>query len=285
MKRTLKAALLALATVWSSQAADIAPSRTVTYKTVEGIGLKLDIFEPAGLKVTDQRPAIVFFFGGGWSSGSTRQFYQQAEFMAAQGMVAVSADYRVKARNKTTPFECVQDGKSAIRWVREHAAELGVAPNRIVAAGGSAGGHVAACTGIIPDEQEMGKKLPFSSVPNAMILFNPVLDTTKAGYGAKEFRPERQTDISPCHHVRKGIVPTLILHGTADRTVPFENAQRFTRLMQEAGNSCSLIPFEGRDHGFFNGSFFRKANADADFDRTMMHSIEFLKAHRFLAYP
>jgi acetyl esterase len=285
MIRILTAALLALATVWSSPAADIAPSRTVTYKTVEGLGLKLDIFEPAGWKATDQRPAIVFFFGGGWSSGSTRQFYQQAEVMAAHGMVAISADYRVKSRNKTTPFECVQDGKSAIRWVREHAAELGVDPNRIVAAGGSAGGHVAACTGVIPDGEETGGKSPSSSAPNAMILFNPVLDTTQAGYGAKEFKPERQTEISPCHHVRKGIVPTLILHGTADRTVPFENAQRFTRLMREAGNTCLLIPFEGKDHGFFNGSFFRKANGDADFDRTMMHSIEFLKAHRFLAHP
>ncbi len=103
--------------------------------------LKLDVFEPAGLKPTDHRPAIVFFFGGGWSGGDAKQFYQQAKAMTEQGMVVFSADYRVKSRNKTTPFECVKDGKSAIRWVREHAAELGIDPDRIVAAGGSAGGH------------------------------------------------------------------------------------------------------------------------------------------------
>ncbi len=194
----------------------------------------------------------------------------------------VVIDYRVKSRNKTTPFECVKDGKSAIRWVREHAAEFGVDSNRIVASGGSAGGHVAACTGVIEGVEEAGESASISSVPNAMILFNPVLDTTSKGYGAKNFKPEQQTDISPCHHVRKGIVPTIIFHGTADKTVPFENAERFTRLMQEAGNQCVLVPFEGKDHGFFNGSFFRKGNHDADFDLTMNHSIDFLKANRII---
>ena len=107
---------------------------------MDGVELKLHVFEPEGLKASDHRAAIVFFFGGGWTGGDAKQFYQQARAMSDRGMVAFSADYRVKGRNKTTPFECVKDGKSAIRWVREHAAELGVDPERIVAAGGSAGG-------------------------------------------------------------------------------------------------------------------------------------------------
>ncbi len=264
------------------QAADITPTRSVIYKSVDGIDLKMDVFEPAGLKPTDHRPAIVFFFGGGWSGGNTNQFYQHAKAMSEQGMLAFSADYRVKSRNKTTPFECVKDGKSAIRWVREHAVELGIDPNRIVASGGSAGGHVAVCTGVIEGVVEAGENAKISSVPNAMILFNPVLDTTTKGYGAKNFKPEQQTDLSPCHHVRKDIVPTIVFHGTADKTVPFENAERFTRLMQEAGNQCELVSFEGKDHGFFNGSFFRKSNGDSDFDLTMKRSIEFLTSHGIL---
>jgi acetyl esterase len=176
----------------------------------------------------------------------------------------------------------VKDGKSAIRWVREHATELGVDPDRIVAAGGSAGGHVAACTGVIEGFEEAGEKTAISSIPNAMILFNPVLDTTGKGYGAQKFKPEQQTELSPCHHVRKGIVPTLVLHGTADKTVPFENAERFSKLMKDAGNECLLVPFEGKDHGFFNGSSFRKGNGDADFDLTIKYSFEFLKARGIL---
>ena len=88
----------------------------------------------------------------------------------------------------------------------------------------------------------------------------------------------RKTEVSPAHHVKKGIPPTLIFHGTADKTVPFENVERFTALMKEAGNQCTLVPFKGKGHGFFNGSFFRAKNTDEDFDVTMAKSLEFLKS-------
>lgn len=111
-------------------------------------------------------------------------------------MVAFSADYRVKSRNQTTPFECVQDARAAIRWVRAHAAEWGIDPDRIVASGGSAGGHLAACTAVIVDGDKAVENAKFSSVPNALVLFNPVLDTTAKGYGAKNFKAEQQTTLA-----------------------------------------------------------------------------------------
>ena len=259
------------------------PDRLTTYKTLDGIELKLHSFEPAGLTAGDLRPAIVFFFGGGWSGGDPKQFFQQARAMADQGMVAFSADYRVKGRNQTTPFEAVQDARSAIRWVREHAATLGVDPSRIVAAGGSAGGHLAACTGLRLGTDTKTDNLKVSSTPNALVLFNPVLDTTAKGYGAKNFSPEQQTDLSPCHHVKKDTVPTIIFHGTADKTVPFENAERFTRLMIDAGNTCVLVPFAGKDHGFFNGNFFRPSNDGTDYAQTITGTIEFLTKHGYLS--
>lgn len=279
----LAALLLPLGIPSSATGAGMEPDRLIPYKSVDGVKLKLHVFEPEGLKASDHRSAIVFFFGGGWSGGDAKQFYQQARATSDRGMVAISADYRVKSRNKATPFECVKDGKSAIRWVREHAAELGVNPERIVAAGGSAGGHVAACTSVIEGHDEKGENMAVSSAPDAMILFNPVIDTTEKGYGATRFAPEQQTELSPCHHVRKGLVPTILFHGTADHTVPFENVERFTRLMQEAGNECVLVTFEGKDHGFFNGSFFRKGNGDTDHDATINRSVEFLTAHGFLS--
>ncbi|MDB4796380.1 alpha/beta hydrolase fold domain-containing protein, partial [Akkermansiaceae bacterium] len=110
------------------------------------VELKLHVFNPEGHKASDSRPAIVFFFGGGWNGGSPKQFYPHSEHLASLGMVAISAEYRVKSRNKTTPMECVKDGNSAIRWVRSHAKELGINPDMIAAGGGSAGGHVAAAT-------------------------------------------------------------------------------------------------------------------------------------------
>lgn len=262
-------------------AADFEPDEKIIYKSVGKTKLKLHVFKPAGLQLSEQRPAVVFFFGGGWKSGNPKQFYQQADFLRNLGLVVFSAEYRVKSRNKTTPFECVKDGKSAIRWVREHAAEFGVDPERIVASGASAGGHVAVCTELIDNVEEAEENREVSSRPNVLILYNPVLDTTKEGYGAANFEPEQQTALSPIHHVRAGMVPTLVFHGTADKTVPFENAQRFTKLMKDAGNLCTLVPFEGKGHGFANGSFFRPKNGDVDFDLTMKDSYEFLTQHGF----
>jgi acetyl esterase len=260
----------------------IVPDKTVTYKNLDKADLKLHVFNPKGHKLTDKRPAIVFFFGGGWMGGSPRQFYQQAKSFAALGFVAMSAEYRVIGKHKATPFECVKDGKSAVRWIRQHAAELGVDSDRIVAAGGSAGGHVAACIGVIQGHEEEGENTNISAMPNAMILYNPVIDTTEKGYGMSKVGEERKTEISPCHHVRKGIPPTLVFHGTADTTVPFENVERFTKLMKDAGNKCRLVPFDKKGHGFFNGSFFRRKNGDNDFNITMDKSIEFLTDFGFL---
>ena len=121
---------------------------------------------------------------------------------------------------------------------------------------------MAACTGIIDGYEEAVDDLKVSSLPNAMILFNPVLDTTKKGYGAGRYSAAQQTALSPNHHIREGLVPTLVLHGTADTTVPFENAERFERLMKDAGNDCRLVAFDGAKHGFFNGKFFRPKTKD-----------------------
>jgi len=252
------------------------PDTTLIYKTIGETKLQLHVFNPDDHKATDKKPAIVFFFGGGWMGGTPRQFYQQARAFAERGVVAMSAQYRVIGTHKTTPFECVKDGKSAVRWIRAHAGDLGIDPNRIIAAGGSAGGHVAACTGVIKGYEEAGEDTAISSLPNAMILYNPVIDTTEKGHGVDKVGQDRKTDISPCHHVTQGIPPTLIFHGTADKAVPFENVERFTRLMKEAGNRCELVPFEEQGHGFFNGSLFRPNNSDDSFHATMERSTTFL---------
>lgn len=266
--------LLCAAALWAQDA--FKPNTAYCYKTTPQGKLMLDVFLPAKHKASDKRPVIVFFFGGGWATGAPNQFYQQARYFADKGFVAISADYRTFKKHGTTPFECVKDGKSAIRWVREHAKELGIDVRKVVASGGSAGGHVAACTGLISDYEEEGENLTISSEPNAMVLFNPVIDTGEKGYGMKKVGEDRKTDISPVHHVAKGIVPTIIFHGTADKTVPFENAERFAKLMKEAGNTCELVPFPGKGHGFFNGSFFKAQLSDEDLYVTMKKSYAFL---------
>ena len=232
------------------------PDKLIVYKTTEDakgkeVKLRLHVFEPAGHKASDRRAAIVLFFGGGWVGGSPGQFYPHCKYLASRGMVAMAAEYRVRKHHGTTPFECAADGKSAVRYVRANAARLGIDPGRIAAGGGSAGGHVAACTGTIAGLDEPGEDTAVSSRPDAMVLFNPVIDCSQKGYGHSRLK-ERYKEISPVDNVRKGVPPTILFHGTADKTVPFANAQAFQKAMKEAGNRCELVPFEGAGHGFFN---------------------------------
>jgi acetyl esterase len=259
-------------------AAEYQPDTKVVYKTIGETELSLHQYTPEGLQASDKRPAIVFFFGGGWSSGNPKQFYQQARQFADMGLVTFSAEYRVRSRNKTTPFDAVEDAKSAIRWVRAHAAELGVDPDRIVASGGSAGGHIAGCTGVIVGLEAKGEDLSVSSVPNAMVLYNPVLDTTKKGYGLKQVTEARKTEVSLTHQVRPNVVPSIVFHGTGDTTVPFENAERFTRLMTKAGNRCELKAFEGQGHGFFNSTFFQAKRKTVTYDQIINDTVTFLSS-------
>ena len=139
---------------------DLPGAKIETYKTVGDVKLNLYLFIPEGHQASDKRPAIVFFFGGGWTNGSPAQFEPHCLHFASRGMVAVAADYRVKSRHGVTPVECVADAKSAVRWLRANAAKLGVDPARIAAGGGSAGGHVATCTGVIEglDEKSEDRK-------------------------------------------------------------------------------------------------------------------------------
>jgi len=262
------APLLALAGV--SYPPQMDGARVETYKTVGDTKLNLYIFTPAN---ATNAPAIVFFFGGGWSQGSPQQFEEQCRYLAKRGMVAITADYRVKSRQGAKPVQCVADARSAIRWVRANAAKLGVDPTRIAAGGGSAGGHIAACTAFIGEFDEPGEDKSVSATPNAMVLFNPALVLAPMGgvnleksFGAKV--PEdrlgtKPENISPVHHVAKNGPPAIVFHGRADTTVPFATAEAFTAKMKAAGNRCELVGFDGQPHGFFNREPFRSQTLDA----------------------
>jgi acetyl esterase len=251
---------------------EIPGARVESYREVEGRELKLWIFEGTGTAEKGApRPAIVFFFGGGWKFGSPTQFVPQARALAERGMVACVADYRVASRDGVKPTECVADAKACVRWIRSNAGRLGVDPGRIIAAGGSAGGHLAAATAFLPGLDPDGKDSPVSSAPNALALFNPALvlapvegvDLTGFLANATEERLGcRPEEISPAHHVRNGGVPTLIHHGSVDSTVPFASAEKFAALMKAAGNYCELVCYEGQAHGFFNRPPFQESTLE-----------------------
>jgi len=251
MKRLLQMLILSLPLVASAQVANLEGTKVHQYKQVGDAKLFLHVFNPKGHKDSDQLPAIVFFFGGGWNGGTPKQFDPHCRYLASRGMVAITAEYRVKSRNKTTPFECVKDGKSAIRWVRENAGKLGVDAKRVAAGGGSAGGHVAAATGNCPSLEEKGENMKISSKPNALVLFNPVYDNSSKGFGHDRVK-SRWKEISPMHNIAKGAPPTIVFLGTKDKLIPVATGQEYDRRMKAVGSRSELHLYKDATHGFFN---------------------------------
>lgn len=255
-----RTALLALAVALASTTSraettklELEGARAEVYKTASGDDLYLYFFEPEGHDpAKDKRPAIVFFFGGGWNGGTPTQFEQHSRYLAKRGMIGICADYRVQSRQKTSPRECVADGKSAVRFIRANAERLGIDPDRLAAGGGSAGGHVAATTGFcdgLDDPADANPKV--SSKPNALVLFNPVYDNGPTGYGnsrVTEWFPQ----ISPAHNISKDDPPTIVFLGTKDSLIPVATAEKFKADMDAVGVKSVLHLYEGQAHGFFN---------------------------------
>ncbi len=225
------------------------PPSQFVFKTVGERKLTADVSYPESWRPGDRRPAIVFWSGGGFSTGETPQFRPQAGHFAARGMVAIRAEYRGRIKDGVGVDECLKDALSAMRWIRKHAATLGVDPNRIVASGGSAGGFLAASVWTAENLHSPGDDLSVSPKPNAMILFNPAL-------GFETWRKAR-VDVppglpDPLRDIRKGMPPTLVLIGTKDEFLPA--CQSFCAKGRELGARMEIELYEGQPHAFFNRS-------------------------------
>tara|TARA_B100000683_G_scaffold212383_1_gene207254 strand:+ start:102 stop:974 length:873 start_codon:yes stop_codon:yes gene_type:complete len=242
------------------------------YRTVDGIDLGIHFYQPADAK--SPTPAVVFYFGGGWRSGSIGQFQLQADYLKQRGVTCCLVEYRIKSKHGVTPFACVEDGRSAMRYIREHASRLNIDVDRICASGGSAGGHVAANTAFAKNCDAANDNLAIDPTPAAMFLFNPVLDTVVESWQARSHNDtvnalledfgSRGVDVSPIHQVQRGLMPVTIVHGEDDVTVPFNQTTDFAQRMQDAGNDCHVIGYPGYGHGFFNYRDGKKPEAFID---------------------
>ena len=270
---------------------ELPDARSEIYRVSGETELRAWIFEPDGHSTDDARPAVVFFFGGGWNGGTPGQFAPQARYLAERGMVAIVADYRVKSRQGTLANVAVDDAKAAVRWARTHAERLGIDPDRIAAGGGSAGGHLAAATALLPGHDSGESTSEVSARPNALLLFNPVLMT--APYiGESESEKQKFVNfekrlgapgesMSPYHNVRPGLPPTIVFHGEKDKTVPYHQAALFCDAMKSAGNRCELVGYPGQGHGFFNA---RRAD-DSAYRDSMARTDDFLVSLGWLVKP
>ncbi len=224
------------------------------YKQADGVDMEAYVFPVAGPAPEEGRSALLFFFSSTWDSGLVSQFAPHALYFANRGIQPILFDYRVTSRfPAATPADAMSDVRSAVRWARKHAADLKISPDRIAACGAAAGAHAALAAAALKDFDDPSDDLSVSCIPDALILFCPILDFSKKGVGRSKFpdrRMAKRADLM--RHPRRKMPPMIIFHGTADRVVPFENSQRYRKKMWWRRNPCKLRDFETQGHGFFN---------------------------------
>jgi acetyl esterase len=218
------------------------------YHEVEPEPMRLHVFKPTGWSAEDKRPAWIHFFGGGFVNGTPLQSAGQGRNAAKLGLVGIAVDYRVKNRHGTDASACVADARAALRWVQDHAAELGVDPTRIVVSGSSAGGHLALWTAITktpwgsdPAEAPLHK-------PAALILLSAAADTSEVtGQRAERFAGHG-ADLSATQNVDAKMPPVLMFHGNADATVPYKYAVELHEVLTMWGNDCTFVTIPRGGH-------------------------------------
>ena len=228
----------------------------ILYKQVDTLKLFLEVYHPDQIEADSTYPAMVFFYGGGWKGGKRTQFLEYAKYFSKRGMVCFLADYRTKRSSRTTPFESLKDAKSAVRFIRKNAQQFHIDTTQIIAAGGSAGGHLAAGTALIEGYNDENDDLSVSCIPNALVLYNPVVDNGPGGYGYERIG-DSYKEFSPLHNIKKGAPPTIFFLGTNDQLIPVVTAEYYKMVMDKVESRCDLKIYEGAKHGFFNYKKFK----------------------------
>lgn len=227
-------------------------AETFFYREAGTPPMRLFVVKPSGWKAGDRRAALMFFFGGGWTTGTPASSIFWARFAADLGMIGIAPDYRTKGRHEVSPLSSVADSRAALRWVQDHADELGLDPARIVVGGNSAGGHVALWTTITHAPPGSHEKESPRLKPAALILFSTVSDTSvETGYTPQRFG-ERAVALSPVHRLDATMPPVLAFHGDADQTVPLRQALALRDKLVASGNACELHIVPGGGHNFGN---------------------------------
>lgn len=219
------------------------------FRKIGDVDLEAHIFYPEDFNKSDHRPCYIYFHGGSWRTGMPEWGYESCKRYASKGMVSISFEYRSIDLNGIKIPDCIADAKYAVYWVRKYATELGIDTGRIVADGFSSGGHLVACTAILPDYHDKESDKTISCKPNAIILESAV-------YSTKEYNNlitgGNGESISPLYQLKNNLVPTLMFHGKEDTMVPYKDFEGFVEKMEKLHNKFSYKSFEGVGHFYYS---------------------------------
>jgi acetyl esterase/lipase len=251
---------------------------SIIYKKIDSIQLEMRFFSPPQIDSTYNYPALVFFSGGGWYNCSLTQFEPQARYFAERGVVCFLVEYRVWSTHRASIFDCIADAKYSIRFIKINANRFNINANKLIVAGASSGGHLAAATAMTEGYDDPKDNLAISSKPNAMILYNPVIDLGPSDKEVYGWIGEKYKDLSPLHNIKYETPPTLMFFGTEDGGISMEASAYFCAAMKAVGSRCDLFLYEGQEHGFFNYKrstlYYKKTTLEAD---KFLISLDYLK--------
>lgn len=237
----------------------------VEYVKRGATSLHMDVFMP--LNAAAPRPAIVLYHGGGWIVGERKDERDLARFLASMGYTAATASYRLCTEKGPHYPIPVQDALAAVKFMRSHAADYGVDPQRIAVGGESAGGQIALMVGLVKDPSIFGDdSFPgvSSEVSAVLSIYGPTdmtplfdkaigivrrMGVAYLGCGPREC-PEKWKAASPVTYVRKDAPPVLMIQGDRDVVVPFEQAEMFQKAMESVGGRSHLVRVRGAGHGW-----------------------------------
>jgi acetyl esterase/lipase len=262
MIHTLRYIALTLTLATSLHAAEPGITPDVVYGHKDGMALTFDVIAPA----EPNGAAVLWLQSGGWYSGWAPPEAMQA---ASQGFLAEGFTMLIVRHGsapKYTVPEAVADVRRCVRYVRMHADELGIDPERLGVMGGSAGGHLTlmlATTGDDGDPAAMDEVLKHSSRINCGVSLYPPTDLRSWTTDPPDviaaiptlrppltFDAELEDDVSPIVHVTKDDAPVLLIHGDKDELVPVEHSHNIMPVFEEAGVKSELIVVEGAGHGY-----------------------------------
>jgi acetyl esterase/lipase len=228
------------------------PDSIQVYKTIDDKQLKAHIFYPEGHNADDQTPALVFFHGGGLRRGSASQGYAVADDLLPTGVAVIAVEYRLLDTPDRTLDQIIADSKSAVRWVRSNADDLGLDPDRIATIGHSAGAFLALSSGVMTRFDEATEDSAVSSVPNAMILWSPTL--VRRDNPENSMVPANLTmaDLTPQTYLRGSLSPATFIVGSEDPIAKPDAVKAFEEKYSAAGNQSEFHIINGADHFFAN---------------------------------
>lgn len=260
---------------WADEPAPTDYKRTqdVIYGRKFGTALTMDVFEPT--KSKPNGVGLILVVSGGWFSSHQMILPSAYEPLLQRGYVLFAVVHG--SQPKYTIPEVFQDMQRAVRFIRFHAADYAIDPNRLGVSGGSAGGHLSLMLGTRGGPGNPGAQDPIdreSSAVRCVACFFPptdflnygkpgvdgvgvgILKDFKPAFGPQSDTPEgRQKlgrEISPIYYVTSNMPPTLIIHGNADPLVPIQQSESFVERAKEVGATAKLIVKEGKSHGWPN---------------------------------